>query len=59
MENRTTSEHRSTEAGRVEISGRKARQGEIILRTRTRKIVFIGGLVAIVLVVALLRILAG
>jgi len=36
-------------------SAEKARQGEIILRTRTRKIIFIGGLVLFVVVVLILR----
>ena len=40
-------------------SGEKVRQGEIILRTRTRRLIFIGGLVGIVLVVLLVRVFAG
>jgi hypothetical protein len=36
-------------------SGRKARQGEIILRTRWRRIVFIAGLVGIVVLVLIVR----
>ncbi len=35
------------------ISAEKARQGEIILRTRAQQIVFFGGLIAIVLFGAL------
>ncbi|MBZ9853552.1 peptide ABC transporter permease [Mesorhizobium sp. CA13] len=37
------------------FSAEDARQGEIILRTRTRRIIFIAGLVGIVLVMVLLR----
>ncbi|MBZ9809961.1 peptide ABC transporter permease [Mesorhizobium sp. BR1-1-9] len=37
------------------FSAEDARQGEIILRTRTRRIIFIVGLVGIVLVAVLLR----
>jgi hypothetical protein len=33
----------------------KARQGEIILRTRTRQIIFISGLVGLVILVIILR----
>jgi hypothetical protein len=36
----------------------KARGGEIILRTRARRIVFIGGLVGIVVLLLVLRLLA-
>ncbi|TGQ52631.1 peptide ABC transporter permease [Mesorhizobium sp. M1C.F.Ca.ET.193.01.1.1] len=41
--------------GRV-FSGRDARQGEIILRTRARRIIFIAGLVGIVLLALVLSI---
>ncbi|MBZ9893904.1 MULTISPECIES: peptide ABC transporter permease [unclassified Mesorhizobium] len=37
------------------FSAEDARQGEIILRTRTRRIIFIAGLVGIVLVMMLLH----
>ncbi|MBZ9964603.1 peptide ABC transporter permease [Mesorhizobium sp. BR1-1-2] len=37
------------------FSAEDARQGEIILRTRTRRIIFIAGLVGIVLLMVLLR----
>ncbi|RWA82116.1 peptide ABC transporter permease [Mesorhizobium sp.] len=38
------------------FSGQDARQGEIILRTRTRRIIFIAGLVAIVVLALVLSI---
>lgn len=38
------------------LSAEEARQGEIILRTRTRRIIFIAGLVGLVIVAVLLRI---
>lgn len=41
-----------------EISGRDARQGEIILRTPWRKAVFIAGLVGCVLLAVLLTLAA-
>jgi hypothetical protein len=41
-----------TEEGR-EFSGRDARQGEIILRTRWRRAVFVAGLAGIVVLVVL------
>jgi len=34
----------------------KARQGEVILNTRARRIVFVGGLVGIVLLLLVLRV---
>lgn len=37
----------------------KARQGSIVLRSKLRRRIFIGGLVALVLVLLLLRLLAG
>lgn len=40
------------EQKRTEISGREARQGEIILRTPLRKAIFIAGLVGFVLLAA-------
>lgn len=39
---------------RTEISGREARQGEIILRTKPRRTVFIAGLVGIVVLALIL-----
>jgi hypothetical protein len=39
--------------GRTTISGQQARQGHIVLRTRRRRAVFIGGLVAVVLLLVL------
>ena len=36
----------------------KARQGEIILRTRTRRIIFFGGLIGLALLFVILRIAA-
>ncbi|MER9654227.1 hypothetical protein NKJ26_12020 [Mesorhizobium sp. M0152] len=41
------------------FSAEQARQGEIILRTRTRRIIFIAGLVGIVLLALLVRIAVG
>ncbi|AZO31734.1 MULTISPECIES: peptide ABC transporter permease [Mesorhizobium] len=38
------------------FSGQDARQGEIILRTRTRRIIFIAGLVGIVVLALVLSI---
>lgn len=40
-------------------SGEKARQGEIILRSRRRRLVFFGGLVGLLLLGLLLRLCAG
>ncbi|MGF1624050.1 MAG: peptide ABC transporter permease [Alphaproteobacteria bacterium] len=37
----------------------QVRQGEIILRTRTWRIIFVGGLVGLVLLAVILRPLAG
>lgn len=37
------------------FSAEKVRQGQIILRTRTRRIIFIAGLVGFVVLVALLQ----
>lgn len=39
---------------RIHISGKKARQGEIVLRTRTERIIFILGLAGIVVIAVLL-----
>lgn len=39
----------------LRISAQDARGGEIILRTRRRRFIFIGGLVGIVLLVLVLR----
>lgn len=36
-------------------SGQDARQGEIILRNRGRRLIFIGGLVALVVLAAIVR----
>ncbi|MGX7873463.1 hypothetical protein ACVDG5_012440 [Mesorhizobium sp. ORM6] len=41
------------------FSAEQARQGEIILRTRTRQIIFIAGLVGIVLLVLLVSLAIG
>ncbi|TIS56580.1 MAG: peptide ABC transporter permease [Mesorhizobium sp.] len=41
------------------FSAEQARQGEIILRTRTRRIIFIAGLVGIVLLAILVRFAVG
>lgn len=40
---------------RTVVSAEDARQGEIILRTRTRRITFIAGLVGLVIIAILLR----
>lgn len=40
------------------ISAEDARQGEIILRTRRRRIIFLSGLVGFVVLVLVMRILA-
>jgi hypothetical protein len=48
------SDDRNNDDGPV-FSAEQARQGEIILRTRTRRIIFVAGLVGIVLLVILLR----
>ncbi len=36
--------------------GRKARQGEIILRTRTQRLIFFAGLVGLVILAVILRV---
>ncbi|TPM34647.1 hypothetical protein [Mesorhizobium sp. B2-3-4] len=41
------------------FSAQKARQGEIILRTRTRRIVFIAGLVGILVLAVVVRFAIG
>ncbi len=41
------------------LSAEEARQGEIILRTRTRRIIFIAGLVGLVVVAFLLQFATG
>jgi hypothetical protein len=41
------------------FSAEQARQGEIILRTRTRRIIFVAGLVGIVILVAVVRFAVG
>lgn len=45
-------------SGPKEYSGEKARQGEIVLRTRWRRIVFLGGLAGIAVVLLLTALLA-
>ena len=42
----------------VRISAHDARGGEIILRTRRRRMIFIGGLVGLVLLAVILRLAA-
>lgn len=42
----------------IHVSAQDARGGEIILRTRRRRMIFIVGLVGIVLLVAIMRIAA-
>lgn len=39
----------------ITISGEDARGGEIILRTRRRRMIFIGGLISIVLLALIIR----
>ncbi|RUX34221.1 peptide ABC transporter permease [Mesorhizobium sp. M2A.F.Ca.ET.042.01.1.1] len=46
------------DSGGPVFSGQDARQAEIILRTRTRRIIFIAGLVSIVVLALLLSIAA-
>jgi hypothetical protein len=41
----------------TELSGRDARQGDIVLDTRPRRWIFIAGLVGIVVLIVLLRLL--
>ncbi|KAA3449772.1 hypothetical protein C7I87_15010 [Mesorhizobium sp. SARCC-RB16n] len=41
------------------FSAEQARQGEIILRTRTRRIIFVAGLVGIVILIAVIRFAVG
>ncbi|MER8374323.1 hypothetical protein [Mesorhizobium sp. M1396] len=41
------------------FSAEQARQGEIILRTRTRRIIFVAGLVGIVILIAVVRFAVG
>lgn len=48
-------QHSGCEHGRTMISGRKARQGEIILRTRRRRVVFVVGLIGFVVLATLLN----
>jgi hypothetical protein len=57
-ETRTDSRQKDAEHETV-LSAEDARQGEIILRTRTRRIIFIAGLVGLVIVAVLLRISLG
>ncbi|HLW27974.1 MAG TPA: hypothetical protein VKY54_09590 [Kiloniellales bacterium] len=45
--------------GRETYDATDARQGEIILRTRRRRMIFFGGLIALVLLGLLLRVCAG
>lgn len=41
------------------FTAEQARQGEIILRTRTRRIIFIAGLVGILILIAIVRFAVG
>lgn len=41
------------------FSAEQARQGEIILRTRTRRIIFVAGMVGIVILIAVVRFAVG
>ena len=41
------------------FSAQEARQGDIVLRTRTRRMIFIAGLVGIVILAAVVRFAAG
>jgi hypothetical protein len=56
--NGATDKRKDREQGPV-FSGEQARQGEIILRTRTRRIIFIAGLVGIVILALLLQFAIG
>ena len=49
-------DEKKLESDQVAYPAEKARQGEIILRTRLRRIIFISGLVGCVLLVLILRI---
>ena len=50
-----TSERQRNKRPGPELSGERARQGKIILRTRTRRILFIAGLVGLAIIAILLR----
>lgn len=39
----------------IRISGQDARGGEIILRTRRRRVIFVSGLIGLILLVLLVR----
>ncbi len=54
-EKRTAQEHNAP----ITLSGEDARQGEIILRKRWQRIVFIAGLVGIAVVLVIAHFLAG
>jgi hypothetical protein len=49
---------KNSDDGRV-FSAERARQGEIIVRTRTRRIIFIAGLVGIVIPAIVIRFAIG
>lgn len=57
-EERTSAGPHTSETEAPTISAGDARQGEIILRTRRRRIIFISGLVGFVVLVLVMRILA-
>lgn len=42
----------------MHLSAREARGGEIILRTRTRRLIFLAGLIGILILGVLIRLLA-
>ncbi|GAB1584384.1 hypothetical protein PPNSA23_43270 [Phyllobacterium phragmitis] len=46
---------KNKESEQFTYSGEKARQGEIILRTRTRRIIFIAGLVGFIVLALAVR----
>lgn len=53
------SDRRSDQKEGPVFSAEPARQGEIILRTRTRRIIFVAGLVGIVILIAVVRFAVG
>lgn len=57
-EERTSGRPHTSETEAPMISAEDARQGEIILRTRRKRIIFISGLVGFVVLVLVVRILA-
>ena len=42
----------------IEISGEKARQGEIVLRKRWQRVVFISGFIGIIVVIVVAQLIA-